>query len=364
MDGQREFVSAHASSTDIVTQIFVPTGGNFGVLIPVPAQPTIDPNPVPAADLDALDQATRPQITVVTPSGSGGGEGCGCVPMRGVGGTASGTPISTGVRSGPAVTVGPVTATPLTASDATALNGWLSQNGFAVSAAGQGVVDSYVGPGQWFVALTRAAGSDGGTGEGGAPDGGVSVGVHFSVQVVHEEMELKMASLGAGSSMAFTVFVAAPSPVGPTNAAALTLNDLDGGLLVQSYAQAVSAAVTGNGGKAWVVEGDYGGGVAGGALAALVDPTQTTLTRLTTIVTPDQMTYDAVFGPPGPSGVVNARIVTSPGNAAAFPFGGRGDGEGDSPGGEGGASTGTGLGFGLLLFVGALFVRRRWLRPA
>ena len=54
MDAEREFMSVHSSSTDIVIEVFVPDGGDFGAIIPVGAQPTIDPNVIPTSDLDAL----------------------------------------------------------------------------------------------------------------------------------------------------------------------------------------------------------------------------------------------------------------------------------------------------------------------
>ncbi|MHB8421084.1 MAG: DUF2330 domain-containing protein [Myxococcales bacterium] len=365
MDGQREFMSVHAASTDIVAQVFVPAGGDFGILMPAPAQPTIDPTPVPSSDLDALDMATRPRITVETPSSEGEGGGCG-IGCGAAGKSAGGLPpIDTGVRTGPPVTVGPVVATPLTATDSSALDAWLAQNGFALSAADQTIVDGYVGAGQWFVALKPSAEA----GDGGAVDGGVSVGLHYSVPVVDDGLELKMASVGASGSMSFTVFVAAAQGVGPTNAAALTLLDLDAGLLAQSYPEAVAAAVGSHGGQAWVVEGNFDPSVVGGALAAMLDPSQGTLTRLSTVVTPAQMTYDPTFAPPGPSGVVNSRTVASPSASAWFPgargFGGGPD-DGDAPGGGGRPPRGAGPGLGLLglFFFSALFLRRRLLRAA
>lgn len=343
MDGQREFISAHADSTDIVEQVFVPTAGEFGVLIPAPAQPTIDPNPVPASDLQALDDATRPTINLVKEvpeSGSGGGGGCslGC----GATGAAAAAPedggailIDTGVRTGPTLTVGPVNATPLTATTPEALNGWLAQNGFSFPDGGEAIVDSYVDAGAWFVALTQAA-------DAGIPDGGISVGIHYSVPAVQLGMQLRMASVGAGGTMAFTVFVVSESAVGPSNAKALTLDDLSTALLEQSYAEAVESAVSSAGGRALLIEGEYPSSVAGGALAALVSPSPGTLTRLSTLVTPAEMTYDPVLAPPGPPGVVDTLTIQ-----------------------EGLASRARrhlGL-LGLLLF-GTIFLRRNWLRES
>src|SRR5690242_8968980 len=64
-DAQRIFISANGATTEVVTQIMVPNSpADYGVLIPVPAPPTLDPNPVSAADLDDLDDATVPSIRI------------------------------------------------------------------------------------------------------------------------------------------------------------------------------------------------------------------------------------------------------------------------------------------------------------
>src|SRR6478735_7058337 len=64
-NAQRIFMSVRATgTTDIVAQIAVPkTTADYGVLIPVPDEPTLDSEPVSAEDLNALDKATAPVIT-------------------------------------------------------------------------------------------------------------------------------------------------------------------------------------------------------------------------------------------------------------------------------------------------------------
>ena len=64
--GQRVFVSVRKAGlaaadirTDIVTQLEVDGGGDFGVLLPLPAAPTLDTTPVDAKELAALDSATQ-----------------------------------------------------------------------------------------------------------------------------------------------------------------------------------------------------------------------------------------------------------------------------------------------------------------
>ena len=76
-DSQRVVLALHDAGTadartEIVAQIGVPTAGaDYGVLIPVPGTPVIDPKPVLVEDLDALDRATAP--TIVTEQNSGDG---------------------------------------------------------------------------------------------------------------------------------------------------------------------------------------------------------------------------------------------------------------------------------------------------
>ena len=200
------------------------------------------------------------------------------------------TPMSN-VRTGPSVTVGPVTATPVSADDSSALNTWLSQNGFSIAPSQQSVVDSYVGTGNWFIAFKPSS----------ASSGGVSVGVHFSVPAVHRGVNLKIDQLGAASTMALTAFVVDTSSREPDNAVTITLDELDGSTAQTSYAAAVAKAVTAANGKAWVVEGVHDTSVVTGALAPFVDSAATRVTRLSTVVTPAQLTYDASFNNVGPT---------------------------------------------------------------
>src|SRR4051812_17435109 len=79
MNSQRVFMSVRSvGRTDIVAQVTVPqTNADYGVLIPVPSEPKLDSEPVSAAELDALDLATAPDVFVETYDG--GGSGCGCI---------------------------------------------------------------------------------------------------------------------------------------------------------------------------------------------------------------------------------------------------------------------------------------------
>jgi hypothetical protein len=60
MGSQRIVMSVRAGgTTDMIVQVTVPrTTADYGVLIPVPSEPTLDNRPVSSADLDALDAIT------------------------------------------------------------------------------------------------------------------------------------------------------------------------------------------------------------------------------------------------------------------------------------------------------------------
>ena len=130
-DAQRIVLALHdagspEAKTDIVAQIGVPAAGvEYGVLIPVPSTPTIDPEPISEADLDALDQATAPTI-IVYDYGSGesdeSGTGCGCGSKGDDdSGGPSGASNTKDVTVSAPVNVGPATAVVIASDDASAL---------------------------------------------------------------------------------------------------------------------------------------------------------------------------------------------------------------------------------------------------
>src|SRR5205085_11901030 len=142
-DTQRIFMSLRASTTEVVVQIGVPaTTADYGVLIPVPSQPTLDPQAVAEADLAALDVATAPTIYVTESDGSSGGCGCigtGADSKEAVGNGGSDVSVSEPVN------IGPVEAVVLSGESGDALATWLTAHGFALSAADQAIVAAYGG---------------------------------------------------------------------------------------------------------------------------------------------------------------------------------------------------------------------------
>jgi hypothetical protein len=315
-DAQRIFISWHAGSTDVITQIGVPsTTANYGVLIPVAAMPFLDSNPVSSAELDAFDAQTSPRILQQAPSEGGGGCGCGGVSNK------SGAPVrgegdGGGVEVTAPVMIGPVTATVLDGQNGDAVNAWLAASGFAIAVEDQPIVTAYAGPGRYFVAIQRS--------DAAAAGGPTSVGVHFQMAGDQRTLPLGFARLGASGQVSFTVFVAADTAVAPAAPfQALTLNDLDAGTIRSSgYPAAVAAAVAQRNEQAFVVEGTWPApelaAFAGSSLANLLWADQQ-VTRLATVLPASALAGDVAFNQPFTGTAPTSRFVE-----ATTPRGGRG----------------------------------------
>jgi hypothetical protein len=297
---QRIFLAPSASSTTVVTQVAVPaTTGDYGVLIPLPSKPTLDPTPVPSAAFDQLDASTAPRIFHAEPASDDFSLGCGGASKS----ASAGGPVT---ASAP-VQIGPVTAVTLTADDGAALNQWLADNGFAVPEQGRALVGAYAGPGRFFIALKRST---------RAADGGPSsVGVRFTLPGDERVLPLKFAGLGAAETVAFTVFVAADGLAGPEPPfEALTLDKLDRMLIGRDgYASAVAKAVADRHGRAFVVESvrTVDGLARGNALLAGLDP-RLAITRISTIVKREDLTADASLAGMAPVPVPDTITLPTP----------------------------------------------------
>jgi hypothetical protein len=313
---QRIFMSVRAATTDVVVQIGVPaTTADYGVLIPVPSEPTLDPQPVAEADLVALDEVTAPEI-IVHEASSSSGIGCGC----GTTGFAKGVPRSGepdgGVSVSEPVNIGPVEAVVLSADNGDAVAGWLTANGFLLSTEGRAIVAAYVGPGSYFIAVRRSTAT--------ASGGPTSIGLHYTMAGAHKKLSLGFARLGAAPSVAFTLFLAAPQPMGPAAPfAAIPLSDLDDRLLAAGqYGSAVALAVTAHDSKAFVMEKAVPGApvaALGGGLAGLLDA-GAVVTRMSTIVAAEALHDDATFTGPYSGDVTGQVHVSALVVAAAVPF--------------------------------------------
>jgi hypothetical protein len=316
-DSQRILISTRRNITDIVVQIGVPeTTADYGVLIPVPAEPTIDSDPVAASDFDLLDTATAPTIvtTTVTYSSSGSGPaggGCGCFAGSATNDSAGDTPLreddagssmSTRVTVGTPTNIGPVTAVKLGATDASALDAWLGDNGFAIPDERLELLARYVGPDRYFIAIKRN--------DAAVTNTASSIGVHYRLPGDYRRLSLGFARLGAAPSVAFTVFAAGEQRLGPSLPfQTLTLRDLDAALLRNgSYAEAVKAAVKAQASKAFVLESESSPPVASTGLMQYIEPTATIL-RLSTIVDAEDLSEDATFYAPYDAPVEAERYV-------------------------------------------------------
>jgi hypothetical protein len=330
-DAQRIFISVHDGKTDVITTVGVPdTAADYGVLIPVPAQPTLDPKPADAGELARLYLQTNPEV--IFRDTDSGGFHCGCG-STGKGGVGSGS-----VQVGETVGIGPVTAVVLDATSADALTAWLADNSFALPTDGQAIVAAYSGAGRYFIAVRRN--------DHTATNVSSSVGVHFTMPGDQRGLPLGFARLGAAATVAFTVLVVADETVAPAPPfEALTLDDLDAALLRgRAYAMAVENAVTARGGRAFVIEGSW-------STAELYVDSISTLkpllpegrrvTRLSTILPTASLTGDVGLDAPYAGPAPNERVVLAPRRRGPMLAGG-------------------GLG---LLMVGIAFSRDRRRRP-
>jgi hypothetical protein len=293
-DAQRILISVRGNMTDVITQIGVPaTTAEYGVLIPVPSQPTLDPTAVAAADIDALYGWTAPKL--VEPAASDDSIlSCGC-PVKS--GDAGGSGNTRSVQVSAPVSIGPVTAVTLTADTGDAINAWLADNGFVIPAASQSTVDAYAGPGRYFIAIRRN--------DTAATGGATSVGVHFTLAGDERGLPLRFARIGAGEVVGFTVLVAADGAMmGPSAPyGVLTLNDLDRTILHTSgYTSALSSAIARRANRAFVIEGFWPGsalsGIAGWPSLRQFFAADQTVTRLSALLPASTLDTDVVFDQP------------------------------------------------------------------
>jgi len=317
-DSQRIVFALHdaglvSARTEIIAQIGVPgAGADYGVVIPVPGRPDIDPQPIAMHDLDALDNATKPSIVTVHEAYGGGcgfGFGCGCVGAAGdnsgkkgdEGGAASSVSVTAPVD------VGPATAVVLESDDGSALTAWLAENGFAIPSDQQSIVDHYVSLGDAFIAIKRS--------DSAPPDGPSSLGLHYTLRGDQRQLSLMFARIGAAPTVSFTVFVMAPTLSFPASPFAMVeLPDLSPNTLRTSYSAAVAEAVANRNSQAFVIEGTYGAPLLGdpsltGPLSGLSAPFRDLLgvdgaagnltTRASTIVSNVYLTTDVRLDTPG-----------------------------------------------------------------
>lgn len=363
-DAQRIFLSFHNDTTDVVTVVKVPAGADeVGLLIPVPMVPTLDPAPVPIAELDALVRATDPEILISQRSDDSGGVGCGCpIAASSKDGTAVAQPDR--VQIGPATVIGPVTAVVLDAGAPGALDAWLRDNGLVIPPEQQGLITGYSAPGRAFVAIRRTPGT-------ASPSGQMvtSVGVHMTLPGDQRSLPLRFARLGAGPEVGFTVFVAAATGVAASLPwETVTIDALDATSLRSSgYSAALRTTVAAHASRAFVAERRAAiatlttSGALGPKLAALTMPGQI-LTRLSTRLPAAALTEDVDFTVPQSDAVPSFRHV----DAVSLANLGGGRGAGPRRGGPGAPLPAPLIASGALLLaaIGLRAVSRRCPAPA
>lgn len=328
---QRVFIAASADKTEVVVQATVPaTTEDFGILIPVPVRPTLDPMPVDKAELDQLDLATR--AAIIDQTDSGGGIGCGS-DAKALGGDGR----QNGVDVVDSATIGPFTAVVLTATSAADLTAWLDDNGFTLPDDAEPVVARYTVPGAYFIALKRATAP--------SSDQPSSLGVHFTLPGEQLVIPVPIAQLGAAEEVAFVVFAATPTPVGPlVPYKPLGLKDLDAALVrAAGYRTALVERVATESGRAFLSEGVYAEPKTflASRLASFVEPSWS-LTRLVTITRPDALTGELTLSSiVAPSADTSLDVTLDEGGCQAI---------------EGSASP---LFFGALVALAFLRARRR-----
>ena len=123
---------------------------NFAWVYPVAANPEVEeatPNPFPT-----LDDATRPRITIATPSQDSGGYSC-LAGNAASDNSKGGTSYDPKVRLWKSGKVGAFDYVVITSTSEAALVTWLNKNGFAVPTTATPVLKHYVSVGWFFVAM-------------------------------------------------------------------------------------------------------------------------------------------------------------------------------------------------------------------
>ncbi len=177
---------------------------------------------------DSMDVLTQTQVIgpppppCPSPSGCGGGEGCG------FGASAAGTSADFASAGGSAAAPPPVTVTKqenvgpyetvqLHATDASALNNWLTQNGFVIPAAVTPVIDAYVTEGFDFLAMKLL------------PNQGVQSmrPVRVTTPGASLSLPLRMASIGTGVTVGITIWIVSDGRYEPQNFPFYHIDDSD-----------------------------------------------------------------------------------------------------------------------------------------
>jgi hypothetical protein len=160
---------------------------------------------------DSIDAVTATQITPPVPDSPGPPADCIGPSAPVLGGAAAGADAGTTDVGTVTVTkqqnVGPYETVQLHATDASALNNWLVQNGFTLPAAVLPVIDAYVTEGFDFLAMKLL------------PNVGIQAmrPVRVTMPGASVSLPLRMASIGTGATVGITIWVVSEGRYQPQN---------------------------------------------------------------------------------------------------------------------------------------------------
>jgi Uncharacterized protein conserved in bacteria (DUF2330) len=246
---ERMLLAVSPTQTTLYDQIeYAGNPASFAWVLPIHGTVTV----ALSADVlfDSMDELTATQITapnVTCPgppadcqdNGFVSGNGASAAP----GAEAPGTVTVTKQQN-----VGPYETVQLHASDSSALNNWLAQNGFSIPSAVTPVIDAYVSEGFDFLAMKLL------------PDQGVTAmrPVRVSMPGASLSLPLRMAAVGTGATVGITIWVVSDGRYEPQN---FPFFHIDDSQLVWNFATSSSNYTTlraqdeaALGGKGWEIE--------------------------------------------------------------------------------------------------------------
>jgi hypothetical protein len=246
---ERMLLAVSPTQTTLYDQIeYAGNPSSFAWVLPIHGTVTIGLS----ADIlfDSIDELTATQINA--PNVTCPAPPSDCDNSASAAGFASGGSSSGG--GGPTVTVtaqqnvGPYETVQLHATDSSALNGWLSQNGFSIPTDVTPVIDAYVSEGFDFLAMKLL------------PDQGVQAmrPVRVTMPGASVSLPLRMASVGTGATVGITIWVVSDGRYEPQN---FPFFHIDDSQLVWNFATSSSNYTTlraqnetALGGKGWEIE--------------------------------------------------------------------------------------------------------------
>jgi hypothetical protein len=208
---ERMLLSVSTTQTTLYDQIkYTGNPSSFAWVIPIHG--TVDVGLSADVLFDSVDALTQTQIQAPPlncpyPSGCGAQTAAPSGAAFGAGGGSGGSSGGDGVTVVKAQNVGPYATVQLATTDPTALNTWLTQNGFEIPAEVQSTLDAYVGEGFNFLAMKLLPGQ------------GVQSmrPVRITFNGALTSLPLRMAAIGTGATVGITIWVVAEGRYEPQN---------------------------------------------------------------------------------------------------------------------------------------------------